>query len=100
MADAIFSGRRGALAIDCFIKGKSAEEPPEKRVVPAHEMNFDYCAPMPRVVIPRIAADIAVTGFQEGVRIALGRAGICRIVSVPCPHAEVRVGCRALIEGG
>ena len=100
VADAIFSGQRGAVAIDCFIKGKSAEEPPEKRVVPAHEMNFDYCAPMPRVVIPRIAADIAVTGFQEGVRIALGRAGICRIVSVPCPHAEVRVGCRALIEGG
>ena len=36
---------------------------------------------------------------KEGVRIAVGRVGICRIVSLPGPHAEVRLGSRALIEG-
>ncbi len=36
---------------------------------------------------------------KEGVRIAVGRVGICRIVSLPGPHPEVRLGSRALIEG-
>lgn len=36
---------------------------------------------------------------KEGVRIAVGRVGICRIIALPGPHAEVRAGCRALIEG-
>jgi molybdenum cofactor synthesis domain-containing protein len=36
---------------------------------------------------------------KEGVRIAVGRVGICRIVSLPGPHAEVRLGGRTLIEG-
>ena len=36
---------------------------------------------------------------KDGVRIAVGRVGICRIVSLPGPHAEVRLGSRALIEG-
>jgi molybdenum cofactor synthesis domain-containing protein len=36
---------------------------------------------------------------KEGVRIAVGRVGICRIVSLPGPHVEVRLGGRALIEG-
>jgi len=36
---------------------------------------------------------------KEGVRIAVGRVGICRIVSLPGPHAEVREGCRALLAG-
>jgi molybdenum cofactor synthesis domain-containing protein len=36
---------------------------------------------------------------KEGVRIAVGRVGICRIVSLPGPHAEVLLGSRALIEG-
>jgi molybdenum cofactor synthesis domain-containing protein len=37
--------------------------------------------------------------YKEGVRIAVGRVGICRIVSLPGPHAEVRAGCRALLDG-
>lgn len=36
---------------------------------------------------------------KEGVRIAVGRVGICRIVTLPGPHAEVRLGARALIDG-
>ncbi len=36
---------------------------------------------------------------KEGVRIAVGRVGICRIVSLPGPHAEVLLGSRALIGG-
>jgi molybdenum cofactor synthesis domain-containing protein len=36
---------------------------------------------------------------KEGVRIAVGRVGISRIVCLPGPHAEVREGCRALLEG-
>ena len=36
---------------------------------------------------------------KEGVRIAVGRVGICTIVTLPGPHAEVLLGARALIEG-
>jgi molybdenum cofactor synthesis domain-containing protein len=36
---------------------------------------------------------------KEGVRIAVGRVGIGRIIALPGPHAEVRVAWRALIEG-
>ena len=36
---------------------------------------------------------------KEGVRIAVGRIGISRIVTLPGPHAEVRLGCRALLTG-
>jgi len=36
---------------------------------------------------------------KEGVRIAVGRVGISRIVSLPGPHAEVQEGCRALLAG-
>lgn len=36
---------------------------------------------------------------KEGVRIAVGRVGICRIVALPGPHVEVREGCRALLAG-
>ncbi len=36
---------------------------------------------------------------KEGVRIAVGRSGICRIIALPGPHEEVRLGCRALLEG-
>ena len=37
--------------------------------------------------------------YKEGVRIAVGRVGVSRIVSLPGPHAEVREGCKALLEG-
>jgi molybdenum cofactor synthesis domain-containing protein len=37
--------------------------------------------------------------YKEGVRIAVGRIGISRIVTLPGPHAEVRLGCRALLAG-
>ncbi|MGP8049773.1 MAG: molybdopterin-binding protein [Desulfobaccales bacterium] len=36
---------------------------------------------------------------KEGVRIALGRVGISRILALPGPHAEVKAGCNALISG-
>jgi molybdenum cofactor synthesis domain-containing protein len=36
---------------------------------------------------------------KTGVRIALGRVGICRIIALPGPHAEVQAGCGALVEG-
>ena len=36
---------------------------------------------------------------KDGVRIAVGRVGICRMVSLPGPLAEVCLGSRALIEG-
>jgi molybdenum cofactor synthesis domain-containing protein len=37
--------------------------------------------------------------YKEGVRIAVGRIGISRIITLPGPHAEVRLGCRALLAG-
>ncbi len=37
--------------------------------------------------------------FKEGVRIAVGRVGISRIITLPGPHAEVRLGLRALLAG-
>lgn len=36
---------------------------------------------------------------KEGVRIAVGRVGISRIVTLPGPHAETRLGCQALLSG-
>jgi molybdenum cofactor synthesis domain-containing protein len=36
---------------------------------------------------------------KEAVRIAVGRVGICRIVCLPGPHAEVLLGAAALIDG-
>ncbi len=36
---------------------------------------------------------------KEGVRIAVGRVGISRIIALPGPHAEVREGCQALLAG-
>lgn len=36
---------------------------------------------------------------KEGVRIAVGRSGICRMVCLPGPHAEVILGASALIAG-
>ncbi|MEW6442836.1 MAG: molybdopterin-binding protein [bacterium] len=36
---------------------------------------------------------------KEGVRIAVGRSGLGRVVALPGPHAEVRAGCRALLQG-
>ncbi|MEN6440359.1 MAG: molybdopterin-binding protein [Syntrophobacter sp.] len=36
---------------------------------------------------------------KDGVRIAVGRTGICRIVALPGPHAEVCLGGRALLDG-
>ncbi|MGC8658141.1 MAG: molybdopterin-binding protein [Desulfomonilaceae bacterium] len=36
---------------------------------------------------------------KEGVRIAVGRVGISRIVTLPGPHAEARLGCQALLSG-
>lgn len=36
---------------------------------------------------------------KEGVRIAVGRVGIARLIALPGPHEEVRLGCRALLEG-
>jgi molybdenum cofactor synthesis domain-containing protein len=36
---------------------------------------------------------------KEGVRIAVGRVGISRLIALPGPHDEVRAGCRALTEG-
>jgi molybdenum cofactor synthesis domain-containing protein len=36
---------------------------------------------------------------KEGVRIAVGRVGISRILTLPGPHDEARLGCQALLEG-
>lgn len=36
---------------------------------------------------------------KEGVRIAVGRVGMARLVALPGPHEEVRLACRALLEG-
>lgn len=36
---------------------------------------------------------------KEGVRIALGRVEMTRILALPGPHAEVIAACRALVEG-
>jgi len=36
---------------------------------------------------------------KEGVRIAVGKAGIARLVALPGPHEEAVLGCRRLIEG-
>ncbi|GFN22554.1 molybdopterin-binding protein [Thermanaeromonas sp. C210] len=36
---------------------------------------------------------------KEGVRIAVGRVGVARLVALPGPHEEVRLACQALLEG-
>lgn len=36
---------------------------------------------------------------KEGVRIAVGSAGTARLVALPGPHEEVKLGCARLIEG-
>ncbi|MGB9662476.1 MAG: molybdopterin-binding protein [Moorellaceae bacterium] len=36
---------------------------------------------------------------KEGVRIAVGRVGMARLVALPGPHEEVRLACGALLEG-
>lgn len=37
--------------------------------------------------------------YKEGVRIAVGRIGITRLVALPGPHEEVQLACQALLEG-
>ncbi|ADL07156.1 molybdopterin-binding protein [Thermosediminibacter oceani] len=37
--------------------------------------------------------------YKEGVRIAVGRVGMARLIALPGPHEEVRLACRALLEG-
>jgi hypothetical protein len=37
--------------------------------------------------------------FKEGIRIAVGRAGIARLVALPGPHAEAALGCDRLLAG-
>ncbi|MCL4441997.1 MAG: molybdopterin-binding protein [Firmicutes bacterium] len=36
---------------------------------------------------------------KEGVRIAVGEVGIARLVALPGPHEEAKLGCHRLIEG-
>ncbi|SHF27968.1 molybdenum cofactor synthesis domain-containing protein [Desulforamulus putei DSM 12395] len=36
---------------------------------------------------------------KEGVRIAVGEVGIARLVALPGPHEEAKLGCQRLIEG-
>lgn len=36
---------------------------------------------------------------KEGVRIAVGRVGVARLIALPGPHEEVRLACQALLEG-
>jgi len=36
---------------------------------------------------------------KEGVRIAVGRVGVTRLVALPGPHEEAKLGCQALLEG-
>ncbi|MGB9860660.1 MAG: molybdopterin-binding protein, partial [Moorellaceae bacterium] len=36
---------------------------------------------------------------KEGVRVAVGRVGVARLVALPGPHEEVRLACQALLEG-
>jgi len=36
---------------------------------------------------------------KEGVRIAVGRIGVTRLVALPGPHKEVKMACQALVEG-
>ncbi|AEF94772.1 molybdopterin binding domain protein [Desulfotomaculum nigrificans CO-1-SRB] len=36
---------------------------------------------------------------KEGVRIAVGQVGIARMVALPGPHEEAKLGCNRLIEG-
>jgi hypothetical protein len=37
--------------------------------------------------------------FKEGIRIAVGRVGIARLVALPGPHEEAVSGCDRLLEG-
>lgn len=36
---------------------------------------------------------------KEGVRIAVGSVGLARLVALPGPHEEARIGCARLLEG-
>jgi molybdenum cofactor synthesis domain-containing protein len=37
--------------------------------------------------------------FKEGIRIAVGRVGIARLITLPGPHEEAVLGCDRLLEG-
>jgi len=59
-------------------------------------LRLDPCAHTPWIL--KFTPDMR-RHHKEGVRIAVGRVGISRIVSLPGPHAEVQEGCRALLAG-
>jgi NADPH-dependent glutamate synthase beta subunit-like oxidoreductase/bacterioferritin-associated ferredoxin/NAD-dependent dihydropyrimidine dehydrogenase PreA subunit len=66
VAHAIGSGRRGAEAIESYLLGDSESvQEPERPVVSAEEMNFDYCDPTAGLRTSRIPVERAILCFDE-----------------------------------
>jgi len=65
VADAIGSGKRAALAIDCYLRGKAAPAEKKPEVVPFEELNLEYFVPAPRVAMPYLAPKDRAKDFRE-----------------------------------
>jgi len=65
VADAIGSGRRAAVAIDCYLSGKTpkAEEPSEK--VEFKNLNLAYFTHLPRTEVPQLGGEERIKTFKE-----------------------------------
>ena len=65
VADAIASGRRAAIAIDFFLRGKEPEPSPPLPEVSFKELNLAYFTHRPRVTVPPISLDLRLRSFAE-----------------------------------
>jgi 2-oxoacid:acceptor oxidoreductase delta subunit (pyruvate/2-ketoisovalerate family) len=65
VADAIASGRRAAIAIDFFLRGKEPEPSPPLPEVSFKELNLAYFTHRPRVKVPPISLDLRLHSFAE-----------------------------------
>ena len=100
VAHAIGSGRKGAAAIEAYLLGDAdLVQKPEKHVVSAAEMNFDYCDPIPSLTTHRIPVERAISCFDEihqapTKRDAISETNRCLHCGViPDFHPENCLGC-------
>ncbi|MCQ8898285.1 MAG: FAD-dependent oxidoreductase [Hadesarchaea archaeon] len=90
VARAVGSGRRVALAVDAFLRGREPEPLPAPSPVGPEEIKLDYFTPSPRVGGP------SGPGSEEEVRAEAGRCFSCGSCNgcdncwILCPEACIR----------
>jgi thioredoxin reductase/bacterioferritin-associated ferredoxin len=66
VAHALGEGRRGAQAITAYLRGETGVlDNPREPVVTATKMNFEYCDPSPRLLLPEASPQERIAGFDE-----------------------------------